>query len=117
MPDLKEILQRIRQKKQDKKRLTDMVRDARAQSKSYQEVEEQIKALKVKKLQLETAIRSEFSSELEKIEKMNEGIQTDTQLLTDLALTKFMKGETIEIVDENEVKYEPVFKISFKKTV
>ncbi len=28
----------------------------------------------------------------------------------------FMKGETVEITDENDVKYEPVFRVTFKKT-
>lgn len=117
MPDLKEVLQRIRETKSEKKKLNEVFRDVLAQSKPYQEVLDEMKALKAKKLQLETAIRSDFTQELEKAERLTLGIQTDMQLLTDMALTMMMKGETVEVVDENDVKYEPVFKVTFKKAV
>ena len=115
MQDLNEIHQRIRETKKEKKQLSNMYRDALTQSKSYQEVVDQIAALKIKKAQIETAIRSEFSSELEKQERLKENLKADTELMSDVALTKFMKGETVEVVDENNVKYEPVIKVAFKK--
>ncbi len=116
MPDLKEIHQRIREQKKEKKKVSDSLRDVLAQSKSYQDVCEQLKELKAKKAKIEREIRQDFTNELEQAERITESLKTDQQMLTDLALTKFMKGETIEIVDENEVKYEPVFKITFKKS-
>ena len=115
MQDLNEIHQRIRETKKEKKQLSNMYRDALTQSKSYQEVVDQIAALKIKKAQIETAIRTEFSSELEKQERLKESLKADTELMSDVALTKFMKGETVEVVDENNVKYEPVIKVAFKK--
>ncbi len=116
MPDLKDVHERIRATKQEKKKLSEIFRDALSQSKSYQEVVEELKDLKAKKLRLETQIYEDFSSEIEKAERLSENLKTDTQLLSDMALTKFIKGETVEIVDENDVKYEPVFKVTFKKT-
>lgn len=116
MPDLKDVLQRIRATKQEKRKLGESLRDVLAQSKPYQEVLDELKDLKAKKARIETEIRQEFAKELEKAEKLAADLKTDTQLLSDMALTKFMKGETIEIVDENDVKYEPVFKVTFKKT-
>lgn len=116
MPDLKDVLQRIRATKQEKRRLGESLRDVLAQSKPYQDVVEEWKDVKAKKARLETEIRQEFVKELEKAEKLAADLKTDTQLLSDMALTKFMKGETIDIVDENDVKYEPVFKVTFKKT-
>lgn len=115
MSDLKEILLRIRQTEQEKKKLREVFRDILAQSKSYQELLDQWKALKVKKIQLETALYSDCAKEREQVEKFTLSIKDDAQLLSDLALTKMMKGETIEITDDNDVKYEPVFKVSFKK--
>jgi DNA repair ATPase RecN len=116
MPDLKDVLQRIRATKQEKRKIGESFRDVLAQSKPYQDVLDEMKDLKAKKARLETEIRQEFTKELEKAEKLAADLKTDTQLLSDMALTKFMKGETIDIVDENDVKYEPVFKVSFKKT-
>lgn len=116
MPDLKDVHERIRSIKKEKKQLSEIFRDALAQSKSYQEVLDELKELKAKKLRLEAQIYEDFSSELEKAERLSENLKTDTQLLSDMALTKFMKGETVEIVDEYDMKYEPVFKVTFKKT-
>ena len=116
MPELKDVLQRIRVTKQEKRKLAASFRDVLAQSKSYQAILDQMKEIKVKKLRLETEMRQEFVREMEKVNKLSESLKTDAQLLSDMALTKFMKGESIEVVDENDVKYEPVFKVTFKKT-
>ena len=117
MTDLKEIHNRMRLSRDEKKKVNEVIRDVFAQSQPYQEILDQLKTLKAKKLQLEHAIRSEFVKEMEQIEKISTDLQNDAQLLSDLALSKLMKGETVEIVDENDVKYEPVFKVSFKKAI
>lgn len=116
MHELKDIHARIRETKQEKKKLRDVFRDVLAQSKPYQDALDELKAVKAKKQQLEATLRNECAQELEKAERLTLGIQTDMQLLSDMALTKLMKGETVEITDEHDVKYEPVFKVTFKKT-
>ena len=116
MKDLKEIHDHMRQSREEKKKVNEIIRDVYAQSKPYQEVLDEIKTLKEKKLKLENDIRSQFVKEMEQIEKLGADLQNDAQLLTDLALSKLMKGETVEIVDDNDVTYEPVFKVAFKKT-
>lgn len=115
MTDLKEIHTRIRVKKDEKKKLSGIFRDVFDQSKPYQEVLEKLKELKAKKAQLENEIRSELKSEMEQMDRLKIDLQSDTVLLSDAALTMLMKGETVEITDDNDVKYEPVFKVSFKK--
>ena len=117
MPDLKDVLQRIRGMKQEKRKLGESLRDVLAQSKPYRDAVDERKEAKAKELRIETEIRQEFVKEIEKTEKLSQDLKTDTQLLSDMALTKFMKGENIEIVDENDVKYEPVFRVAFKKTI
>jgi hypothetical protein len=116
MQELKEVMQRIRQKKQDRKKVHVVYKDVLDQSQAYQKLLEELKALKVKKVQLEHALQEQCSKELEEVERLALDIKTDTQLLSDMALTLFMKGETIELTDENDSKYEPVFKVTFKKT-
>jgi len=39
----------------------------------------------------------------------------DNQLLSDIAMSQVAKGEKIEISDEYETKYEPIFSVRFKK--
>ena len=54
-------------------------------------------------------------NELEKLDTLKLDIENDMMLLSDAALTMAMKGEIIEIKDQFENKYEPVFKVMFKK--
>lgn len=115
MPDLKEIHARIRAKKDEKKKVNTVFKDVLAQSKPYQDVLEELKKLKAKKIQIENEIRSDFGKEMEQLERIALDVKTDEMLLTDLSLTMLMKGQPLELTDENDVKYEPVFKITFKK--
>jgi len=115
MAELKEIHDRMKVKKSEKKDVSQLIRDVFDQSKPYQEVMEQLKTLKAKRLQLQNEIRAGLMSEVEKIDKLTLELQTDAMLMSDLALTMMMKGETVELTDDNDVKYEPVFKVSFKK--
>jgi len=115
MSELKEIFDRINGSKKEKRDIHATYKDALAQSKPYQDVVDELRTLKAKKQQLETAIRQDFMQEMEKIERLALAIKGDVEMLSDMALTKMMKGETVEITDDFDVAYQPVFKVSFKK--
>jgi histidinol dehydrogenase len=115
MQDLKEILQRIRQKKKQRKEVQTVYKDVLAGSKAYQDVVEDLEKVKAKKLQIERSLMEQCLSEKEKAEKLGLDIKNETQLLSDAALSLFMKGQSIELTDENDVQYEPIFKVAFKK--
>ncbi len=117
MNDLPSIHARIRKTKKELKELNTIVRDTFAASQSLKNINEDLKELRDKKRRYETEIKQECADELEKADRLKQSLKADQQLLSDVALTKFMKGETIELTDENDVKYEPVVKISFKKTM
>lgn len=116
MSKLQEIYNRIRASKAERKKVNVIFKDVLAQSKPYQDVLEELKDLKEKKLRIETEIRADFAKELEKLEKIALDMKSDEMLLTDVALTMLMKGQNIELTDEHDQKYEPVFKINFKKS-
>jgi septal ring factor EnvC (AmiA/AmiB activator) len=117
MNDLPSIHARIRKTKKELKELNTIVRDTFAASQSLKNINEDLKELRDKKRRYEAEIKQECADELEKADRLKQSLKADQQLLSDVALTKFMKGETIELTDENDVKYEPVVKISFKKTM
>ncbi|MFO0764949.1 MAG: hypothetical protein U0487_02795 [Patescibacteria group bacterium] len=117
MSKLQEIHARIRANKDEKKKVRVIFKDVLAQSKPYQDVLEELEELKAKKIRLENEIRADFTKEMEKLEKIALDIKSDEMLLTDLSLTMLMKGQSLDLMDENDVKYEPVFKITFKKAV
>ncbi len=43
-------------------------------------------------------------------------LKTDMEMLSDLALNDLMAGKTVEVVDKNNQKYEPLFSVKFKKS-
>lgn len=106
-----------RQKEEKKKvrELKRIVKDGFANSKAYQETVQEIDRLKKKKAEIERAINEQYAEEHKEIDRLRLSIARDADLLTDLAMTKLMKGETVELQDENEIKYEPKFRVSFRK--
>jgi hypothetical protein len=116
MVNLQEIFDRIQKTKKEQKEIKSMHRDALANSNSLQEVIEELKILKERKKGIEDTIKSDFLAELEKLDTLKLDIENDMMLLSDAALSKVMKGEIIEIKDQYENKYEPIFKVQFKKS-
>ncbi|MFZ2803774.1 MAG: hypothetical protein WA001_00980 [Patescibacteria group bacterium] len=117
MPELKEVFDRVNATRKEKKDINDTFREALSQSKPYQDVLDELRTLKAKEQQLKTAIRQDFVQEMEKIERLTMSIKGDIEMLSDMALTKMMKGETVEITDDFDVAYQPVFKVTFKKAM
>ena len=117
MSKLQEIHARIRANKEEKRKVNVIFKDVLAQSKPYQDIVEELNEIKLKKTRIENEIRSDFTKELERLEKIALDVKSDEVLLTDLSLTMLMKGQSLELMDENDQKYEPVFKISYKKAV
>lgn len=115
MADIQEVFQRIKQTKQEKKKLSDVYRDALAASGQYKHTVDQIAELQQKKKQIEASILVDFTSEMSKLDGLKLNIKGDQQLLSDMVLNKFMKGETVTLTDEYEQKYEPSFQVRFKK--
>jgi len=115
MPNLQEIFDRIKESQKKQKDLKDTFRDALASSAKYQEIAEKLNTIKEKKKSIEEEIKSSFNSEFNKLESVKLDIQTDKELLSDAALTSLMKGQTVEIHDQYDNEYEPIFSVKFKK--
>ena len=116
MSKLQEVFDRIQKTKQEQKKIKSMYRDALTNSKQYQHALEEAKASREKKKKIEDGIKDEFSKELSKLDNLKADIENDQMLLSDAALSTLMKGETVEVKDEKENKYEPIFSVRFKRT-
>lgn len=117
MQNLQEIFQRIQEAKKKQKDLKTAYKDALSTSLEYKELDEKLTTLKERKKQIETTVKEQFSGELTQIDDIKIDIQSDTELLTDLTMTQYTKGEKVEVVDEYGNNYEPVFKVQFKKAL
>ncbi len=115
MQDIQEIFNRIQKNKSKQKDMKQMYKDALVSSSEYQETQEKLKTIHEKKKQLEHTIKEQFSHELTELEDLKIDIASDMELMSDIAMTKMMKGETVEVIDEYENEYEPVFSVRFKK--
>jgi predicted nuclease with TOPRIM domain len=116
MQSIQEIFNRIQETKKKQKDIKTTYKDALAGVAEYQEITDKLKQLREKKKQIEAQVQQDFSSEFTKLDDYKIDIESDMTLLSDAVLTKVMKGETIEIEDEYNNKYEPIFKVNFKKT-
>ncbi len=114
MPSLADVYRRLQTARKKQKDLRDMYKDALTQSKSYQEVKDELEKLMEKKRRLEGQIKNDFINEQAEIDKLKLSMNADKQLLTDLALTQLMKGQEVEITDD-DISYEPVFNVKFKR--
>jgi predicted nuclease with TOPRIM domain len=115
MAQLQEVFDRIKETKKEQREIKTIYRDALNSSEEYKSVSDELKTLKERKKQIEEDAQRQFSSEFTKLESLKLDIQTDMELLSDLAINQLVKGETVEVQDEAENKYEPVFSVRFKK--
>ena len=112
---LPDVFKRIQDKKREQKDLKTIYREALAVNGEYQQVLEEMEALKVKKKKILMAVQADFKEEFDKLEGLKLNIAGDNQMLSDIALTQLTSGQTVKIVDENKTEYEPIFTVKFKK--
>ena len=115
MEDIQTIFNRIQENKKKKKDIAGSYKDALELSEEYKEIGDKIKALRARKQQIEADTKLQFSGEFNKLDEIKIDMESDNVLLSDAALTKYTKGETVELVDEYNNKYEPQFSVKFKK--
>lgn len=115
MPNVQEVFNRIKETKRKAKEIKRMYKDSLESSMEYRDVLDKLEALKARKKQIETQVKEESSGEFAKLDAYKMHVKTDNELLSDLALNTLMSGETVEVKDENDEAYEPVFTVRFKK--
>ena len=111
MANIQEVFGRLQEKKRQQREIMRAYRDALKSSVQYKELTEEITKLKEKKAVIEKSMQEQKS----KLEDLKAGIANDNETLSDMALTKYLKGEKIDLKDAEEREYEPVFSVRFKK--
>lgn len=112
---LPDVFKRIQDKKKEQRELKAMYRDALSVNGEYQQLKEELETLKLKKKKIEASVQADFKSEFDKLEGLKLNIAGDNQILSDLAMAQITSGEPVKIIDENNVSYEPIFTVRFKK--
>ncbi|HAT03167.1 MAG TPA: hypothetical protein DCS29_00105 [Candidatus Magasanikbacteria bacterium] len=115
MQDIQSLFSRIQDAKRQQKEIRKSYKSAVEGVLEYQEIQEKMKSFRERKKRIEQTIKEQFSSELIKLEDLKIDIESDVQVLTDVAIAKITKGESIEVTDEHQNEYEPIFSVKFKK--
>jgi len=115
MPKLDEVHNRLVTKKKQRREIKGSMQDELRNNASYMKICEEIEALKEKKKSIENEV---FAREVDKarLEELKVDIASDTVLLADIALNMYVNQEPVEITDEYNSKWVPVFKVQFKKS-
>ena len=116
MQNVHEVFNKILEMKKEQKDLRDMYKDALVQADKYEEIVEEIKVLREKKKEIETRIQGQLGRSYEKLEDLKLETETYKEMLSDVAISTLMNGETVAVKDEFNNAYEPVWKVNFKKT-
>lgn len=114
MPQLEEIYKRLEKNKKRKREIAKMISDELSHDSRYKELKEEMKALREEKKAIEQTVRA-GAPDAPEMDELKAEIQTDMELLSDLALNMYMKDQSIEIKDEYDQSWFPQFKVSFKK--
>ncbi len=112
MKSIQEVFNNIQDKKREQREINRFIRDALASSSEYQDIKHKLEGLRERKKNLEASASQPYADKLDLI-KID--IADLSQNLSDIALNNLMKGERVEIMDTDKGRFEPVFKVTFKK--
>ncbi len=115
MQDIQEVYNRIQEKKKERKRLKQMLKDGLEASTPYREIKDEMDKIKAKKKEVENGVLASYEHEKRDVEALDEELKSEQQVMDDIALTMYMKGESIVSKNENDEEYEPTFKVKYKK--
>lgn len=114
MSTIREVLERIEVNKRERKKLKDMMKEALEQNGPWVKAHDEVVQEKARLKQIEVSVLSDYKSEVDELEKLNLEIKNDTEVLSDMALTLFMKGQNIDVETDTK-KYAPKISVSFKQ--
>ncbi len=115
MRDMQEVFDEIQEHKQRRKEIAREYRDVLAQDQEYQELKEELATLRDKKKLREQSAQSGMGHLWDEYERAGSSIAELDQMLTDIAMSTLMEGQSIQLKDKHDVEYEPSYKITFKK--
>lgn len=116
MKDIQSLFSRTRELAEEQRSIRKEYKDLLSHDSEYQKLTENIKTMREQKKLIETHTQEQMGTRYLRFEELREEITELKQMISDMAITTIMKGESIEIADEDNTLYEPQFSVTFKKT-
>jgi predicted nuclease with TOPRIM domain len=115
MKEPQDIFNKIAELKKEQKAIKKTYKEALALFHEFAEITDEIKTLREKKKQIEEVIKEDFNKDMERLEDLKDDVASEQEMLSDVALNKLVRGESVTIKDEYENEYEPQFSVKFRK--
>ena len=115
MKDIQSVFNEQQEVKKDMKDIRKEYRDAMAQDEEYQILKEKAEKLRDEKKQMETLIQNAMGKRWLDLEDLKDKDKSLKEMASDIAMTTLMDGKTVEVRDEYDSLYEPVYTVAFKK--
>ncbi len=115
MKDLQSIFNHIQEMKKDMKTIKREYADTLANADDLELILEELKKLKERKRQIEIRVQEQMGKRYAELEELKDEVESEQQMLNDIAMTTLMDGKTVEVMDEYQNRYEPLFSVKFKK--
>ncbi len=115
MKDLQSVFNRINEKKKEMRDIKGRYQDALINESEYESIKTKMKKLREQKKEIESVVQAQMGKDYERLEDLKYDIDSDKELLSDMAITQLMSGKPVQVSDEKENEYEPVFSVKFKK--
>ena len=113
---VQELFLNIQSLKQKQRELRKMVKDALDASGELRGVKDELEIARERKKSLEAKIKSQFESELTKLDDLKIDLETESGELSDAVLVVLMRGETGQVRDEKNNPYNLSLKVVVKKS-
>ncbi len=116
MDQLQDIYFRLRKNREEQKTIRAAYREVLGKTPEHGVLVDKIKALKEQKQHIEETVRQQFVREFEKLDELKTTESEDLGLLADLVLSSLMKGEIVKVHDEKNYVYDPIVKVTFRRS-
>lgn len=116
MTSIQDTFVQIQDAKKRQRDIRKMINDALKQSPNYADIGDEISTLKEKKKAIEDKVKEEFFKELDMLDEIKQKMKEASEHLADLVMTDIMKGEIVKVHDAYNNLYDPIVKVTFKKS-
>lgn len=109
------IFEKYAQAKISAKTLLEMIKDTFHHDSEWAKLDDEITRLKKLRKSAEIRIAQACNKDLEKLLEQQTEKKSALQVMTDLAVSRLMRGEALEAIEYDGDQYQPEVKIAFKK--
>lgn len=115
MRDIQEVFNQIQEIKKERKEIGKEYKDALFSAAGYEETTDKVKESREKKKQIEAMTQKEMGNRYGRLEELKRETEKLNEMISDIAMTTLMDGKKVELKDQFDNEYEPVYKVTFKK--